>query len=86
MRIAFSPLRTQRPSSSHAAEAGDVGGVRALEGDQQRVAERVAVEARAGAQPALPALAREQGAGRVAELVELRAAASVALLGSERSA
>ena len=61
------------------AEAGDVGRVRALERDQQRVAQRVAVEARAGAQPALPALAREQGAGRLAELVEL-------LRGGERRA
>ena len=68
------------------AEAGDVGRVRALERDQQRVAQRVAVEARARTQPALPAVAREQGARRLAELVELLAAASVALLGSERSA
>jgi len=63
-----------------AAETGDVGRVRTLEGDQQGVAQRVAMEARARAKPALPALAREQGARRLPQLVELLASASIALL------
>ena len=38
--------------------------------------QRVTVEPRAGAKPALPALAREQGAGRLSELLELCGTAS----------
>jgi hypothetical protein len=53
------------------AEPGDLRCVRSLERDQQRVAQRVTVEARACAEPALPAIARHQGARRVPELLEL---------------
>src|SRR5919201_1655674 len=57
------------PEFEPLAEPGDMGCVRALERDQERVAERVAVEARACAKPALPAFAGEQGVGCTAEAV-----------------
>src|SRR5581483_892551 len=69
-----------------AAETGDVSRVRTLEGDQQGVPQRVAVEARACTQPLPPAVARYEIGRGLAELVELLAAASVALLGREASA
>ncbi len=49
IRIAFSPLRTQRSSCEERPEARDVGRVRALHRDQQLVSERVASEAVRGA-------------------------------------
>ncbi len=72
-------LADAAPEFQPAAKAGDMRGVRALDGDQQRVAERVAVEARAGAKPALPAFACEERSRCQLKLFELLASAGVAL-------
>ena len=67
------------------AEPGDVRRVGALERDQERIAKRVAVEARACTKPALPTLAGEQSARRLTQLLKLLASACIALFGGRAS-